>query len=171
MDEAASFKSWTTRVVSKSVTKQQLDFAERNKCVVRHRITFEPRANAVLEKREYSLNDFLVEMGSASALLGIGYALLTSFQNTVVPLVQKFLDKRAAKAKATGGAARNSTAATAAVVVAQDAPLATASAPPRTEQGEPPGVGGLPIASADPDVVQKFVSDARRDPEPHSVSL
>ena len=61
-DKPTHFRSWTTRVVSKAVSLQSLGHADRNKCVVRHRVSFEARSHAVLEKLEYSFNDFMVEI-------------------------------------------------------------------------------------------------------------
>ena len=108
-DKPTRFRSWTTRVVSQQVALKRLGHADRNKCIVRHRVSFEARSHAVLEKMEYSFNDFIVEMGAASALLGIGLTLLTVFQNTIVPKYTQFTEKKAQKAEAQDGGASTTT--------------------------------------------------------------
>ena len=87
--ETRRASGWRTKVLSTAASYKQMDHAGRGVCVVRYRITLQPGGVGIVQKPAYSLINFMNDLGSASAILGIGYSLLAVWQKMTSKLVKK----------------------------------------------------------------------------------
>ena len=76
-------------MLSTAASYKQMDHAGRGVCVVRYCITLQPGGVGIVQKPAYSLINFMNDLGSASAILGIGYSLLAVWQKMTSKLVKK----------------------------------------------------------------------------------